>query len=316
VPERPSLVAPLQRILYLKRQPTLATLPAAELAVIAEQAQERFFPAGSVLMREGQPVGAGYFVVEGSLIVERRGASRRRLGPGAGVGWLSLFARDPEGAQVVAEADTLALELDADTVHEVFEDRFPILLHALRDFCRQIVDLVVRFRLDPTTRIPGPRLKIDPSRELDLVERIFFLRQMEVFQRASINALAELSRGMNQVRFEPGVTLWREGEPSPGFYLILSGHVRASSEAQGLRFRPGPGFPLGAAEAVAEGQRWYDAVTETRLVALQGNVEGLVDVLEDNFEMAMDYVQVMAQVMLDILESRGRLGGGDAAADL
>lgn len=312
MPERPALVGPLQRILYLKRLPNLATLPAGELAVVAEQIQERFFPAGSVLLREGQPVGAGYFVVEGSLTLHRRGTFMGRFGPGAGVGWVGLLARDPEGAQVVADADTLALELDADTLLELFEDRFPILIHVLRDFCRQLVDLVVRFRLDPTRGVPAPRLKVDPSRELDLVERIFFLRQMEVFQRASINALAELSRAMNQVRFEPGVTLWREGEPGPGIYLILSGHVRAFSEARGLSFRAGPGFPLGAVEAVAEVPRFFDAVTETRLVALQGNVDSLIDVFEDNFEMAMDYLQVMAQVMLDILEARGRFEGRPA----
>ena len=182
----------------------------------------------------------------------------------------------------------------------------------LRDFSRQLIELVVRFRLDPTRGIPAYDLPVDPTRELDLVERIFFLRKMQVFQRASINALAEVSRAMAQVRFEPGLTLWREGDAGPGIFLILSGTVSASSEARGLRFRPGPGFPLGAVEAVGEVPRWYEAVTETRLVALQGNVEALIDVFEDNSEMAMQYLQVMAQATLDILESRG--SPGDPAA--
>jgi CRP-like cAMP-binding protein len=220
------------------------------------------------------------------------------------VGGLGLFARDPEGAQVTAASDTLALELDADTVLELFEDRFPILHHVLRDTSRQIIDLFVRLRLDPAAGVADCRLPADPDRELDIVERIFFLRNMQVFQRASINALAEVSRAMNQVRFEPGVMLWREGELAPGIYLILSGTVRASSETRGLLFRPGPGFPLGAHEAVAEVPRWYDAVTETRLVALQGNAESLIDVFEDNFEMAMDYLAVLSQHLLEILESR------------
>ena len=56
----------------------------------------------------------------------------------------------------------------------------------------------------------------------------------------------------------------------------------------------------------------YDAVTETRLVALQGSVESLIDVFEDNSEMAMQYLQVMAQAILDILESRS--SPGDPAA--
>ena len=304
MPESPRLVAPLQRVLYLKRLPALSTLPGSELAAIAEHFQERFFSAGSVLLKEGRAVSAVYFVIEGALDVHRHGRFVGRVGPGAGVGGLGLFARDPEGARVTAASDTLALELDADTLLEVFEDRFPILHHVLRDTSRQIIDLLVRLRLDPAARMPDCALPGDPDHELDIVERIFFLRQMQVFQRASINALAELTRSMNQVRFEPGVALWREGEPAPGLYLILSGTVRASSEAALVLFRPGPGFPLGAHEAVAEVPRWYDAVTETRLSALQGNAEALIDVFEDNFEMAMDYLAVLSQGLLEILESR------------
>jgi CRP-like cAMP-binding protein len=304
MPDSPRMVAPLQRILYLKRLPTFSTLPGAELAAIAEHAEERFFSAGSLLMEEGRPVSAVYFVIEGALDVHRRGRFVGRVGPGAGVGGLGLFARDPEGARVTAASDTLALELEADTLLEVFEDRFPILHHVLRDVSRQIIDVVVRLHLDPAARVPDCRVPGDPNHELDIVERIFFLRQMQVFQRASINALAELSRAMNQVRFEPGVTLWREDEPAPGLYLILSGTVRASSESRGLLFRPGPGFPLGAHEAVAEVPRWYEAVTETRLAVLQGNAEALIDVFEDNFEMAMDYLAVLSQALIEILESR------------
>ncbi len=304
MPESPRLVAPLQRILYLKRLPAFSTLPGSELAAIAEHLQERFFTTGSVLLKEGRPVGAVYFVIEGALDVHRHGRFVGAVGPGFGVGGLGLLARDPEGAQVTATSDTLALELDADTLLEVFEDRFPILHHVLRDVSRQIIDNVVRLRLDPAARMPVLSLPSDPNHELDLVERIFFLRQMQVFQRASINALAELSRAMNHVRFEPGVTLWREGELAPGLYLILRGTVRASSQAPGLLFRPGPGFPLGAHEAIAEVPRWYEAVTETRLAALQGNAEALIDVFEDNFDMAMDYLAVLTQGLLEILESR------------
>ena len=304
MPESPRLVAPVQRILYLKRLPAFSTLPGSDLAAIAEQLQERFFSAGSVLMEEGRPVGAVYFVIEGVLDVHRHGRFVGPVGPGFAVGGLGVLARDPEGAQVTAASDTLALELDADTLLEVFEDRFPIVHHVLRDISRQIIDLVVRLRLDPAARVPGSTMGSDPDQELDIVERIFFLRQMQVFQRASINALAELTRSMNQVRFEPGVALWREGELAPGLYLILSGTVRASSEATGLLFRPGPGFPLGAHEAIGEVPRWYDAVTETRLAALQGNAEALIDVFEDNFEMAMDYLAALSQGLLEILESR------------
>jgi hypothetical protein len=56
---------------------------------------------------------------------------------------------------------------------------------------------------------------------------------------------------------------------------------------------------------MAERPRWFTASTETKVTALQGNIEGLIDVFEDNFEMAMDYLAVMARAQIRLLELHG-----------
>jgi thiamine biosynthesis protein ThiC len=80
---------------------------------------------------------------------------------------------------------------------------------------------------------------------------------------------------------------------------------------------------LGGLEALGDVPRWYQAVTETPLVALAGDVDTLLDVFEDNMEMGMDYLAILAQWMLDIYERRAERGegspevvhgGGDPAA--
>jgi hypothetical protein len=53
-------------------------------------------------------------------------------------------------------------------------------------------------------------------------------------------------------------------------------------------------------------------VTETPLIALQGNAEALIDVFEDNFEMAMDYLAMVARGLLRILEAEGLGGATDS----
>jgi hypothetical protein len=68
---------------------------------------------------------------------------------------------------------------------------------------------------------------------------------------------------------------------------------------------------LGSLDAVAEVPRWFTAVTETPVVALHANMQYLIDVFEDNFAMAMDYLAVLARWLLEILDrslvSRDRL---------
>jgi CRP-like cAMP-binding protein len=301
VPETGHLLSPLERMLHLKRVPMLSGLPGSEVALVAEAASERFFPKGALVYREGEPVGSVHFVVQGALATNRRGVRLGRAGPGTGVGGLAVFSRDPLGSEVVAEEDSLTLEMDRDAIAEVLEDRYPILQHVLREMSRRAIDLLTRFKLDPSAGIPESPVDVPAGGDIDLVSRIFFLRRMSVFRRSSITALAEMAREMAQVRFEPGTVLWREGEPSPAIFLLRSGRVRARGSS-GVAFRPGPGFPLGALEALGEVPRFYEAVTETPVVALQGHRGVLVDVFEDNFGMAMDYLAVLAQSTLRILD--------------
>ena len=292
----------LERMLVMKKLPTYGTLPNADLAVLAEVSRERFFPKGSLLLAEGEAVPAIYLIVEGRVQVSRGGRVIGTVAADNGIGGLGLLAGDPYGVDARALEDTLTLELEADLMFELFEDRFAILHHILRDLSRQMIDQYRDPRISPAEIIPGWEA-VPLGRDLDLVERIFFLRKMLPFRKAGINALAEVSRALTQIQFEAGTVLWREGEPAHGIYLVLNGRVRCRSAA-GQDFAAGPGFPLGALEAVAEAPRWYGAVAETRIAGLQGPVETLVDVFEDNFDLARLYLGGMAQGLIRILERR------------
>jgi CRP-like cAMP-binding protein len=300
----------VERVLLLKRLPMVSTLSGPQLALVAEQIGERFFPKGSVLLREGEAPGALYFPVEGRIHLTSRGRVIGHAGPGLAVGPFHVLARDERGLGAVAETDTVALELSSDTLFEIFDENFPILHHVLRQVSRQIVEHVVKFPdsiflLRPSTEGPPT-----PPRELDLVERIFLLRKSPVFVRASISALGQLARGLTEVRMPPGTPLWHEGEATGWGSMIVSGSVRCTS-SRGHDFTGGPGVVLGSLDAVAEMPRWFDAVTETPVVALQTNMQYLIDVFEDNFSMALDYLAVQARWLLEILDrslaSRDRL---------
>jgi CRP-like cAMP-binding protein len=296
-------IGSIERLLHFKKIPTLGMLSAQDLSALSEQAQERFFPEGSQLLREGEPVHAVYFVVEGKVRLRRNGMLLGEVGPGSGVGALAVLARDDQGLEAVAVADTMTLELEADPLLEVLEDNFSILRHLLREISRLLIDAASHVRREDPVVFAPPA-----GRDLDLVERIIFLRQAAPFRRASINALAELARGMTELQFQQGVTLWEEGEPARILYMIVSGQVACTSPTRGLEFSLGPGTPVGAVESVADVPRWYRAVTATPLVALSGDIDGLFDVIEDNFDMGLDYLSVMSQWLISLLQRKAETG--------
>ena len=291
----------LERILALKRLPTIGDLHASELAVIAEEMRERFHRKGAVVLLEGVPVDATHFVVEGRLHVARADRAIGHAGPGGAVGAWSILGRDPRGLTAVAETDTITLELRAEAMTEIFEDFFGIYHHVLKDVCGRLLDLIAT---DPEVL----RMSIRPNEprgcpecELDLVERIFFMRQVDPFRKASVNALAELSRALTEVRLPAGHVLWSVGDRSDYTTMIVNGEVDLTA-AGGARFHVGGGSPLGTLESIAERPRWFTAVTTTPVVALNGPTQGLLDVFEDNFEMAMDFMAVMARWMVEAYE--------------
>jgi CRP-like cAMP-binding protein len=310
MPANAPTIGTVERILSLKRIPILAGLSAEDLSVVAEHGRERFFTKGSVILREGEPIPAFYAVLDGRVHMSRKGRVLGHVNSAGFVGGAGLFARDPEGLHAVAETDTLALEVEADAALEIFEDHFPILHHVLREVCRSLIDLVGRLPAHLYPEIfPRPQPTKFPAGDLDLVERILFLREVSPFARSGINALAELSRGMAEVAFPPGTRLWEEGEASGSLLLVVSGTIQAAARRGAAVFSTGPGAPMGALESMAERRRWYAATTETKVTALQGNIEGLIDVFEDNFDMAMDYLATMARVQMHVLEVRVSASG-------
>jgi len=312
-------VGRLERLLHLRKVPIFGTLPPEELGLVAEQGRSRRFRRGEALLRRGEPIAAVVVVLEGRVHLSRDGRDLGYATAGSGVGGLGFLARDEAGIDAVSESDTLAFELDTDALGEILEDRFAVLRHLLRETSRQLIALwqsAPRECLVAAEPVSAPGF----SRGLDLVERMLFLRQALPFLGRSAAALSDLARNLVEVEFEPGVVLWRRGEPARQVLMIVGGMVSCSAPIPGFELRPRPGFALGGLEAVAGTPRWFDATCSGRVVALSGDVEMLYDLFEDSAEVALAYLAQIARHQLRVLEllSPGRSvslppSGGDDA---
>ena len=298
----------MERLLHLRTLPILGTLSPEDMGLVAEQARTRVFQEGDRLLRRGEPIAAVHIIIDGRVLLQRGEQVLGHATPGAGVGGLGYLARDPDGVEAVAQTEVVALELDGDTLDEILEDRFPILQHVLRETSRGLIDLWHDAPRECLAAQAPMRARGFRS-PLDLVQRMLFLRDSLPFIRSSASALADLARNLVELRFEPGTVLWRRGEPGRQVQLLVDGQVACSAPIEGFSLQPRPGFPLGGLDAVAGTARWYDAVCETPVVTLSGDVEILFDLFEDNADVAMAYLAQLARTHLDALERLAAASG-------
>ena len=127
----------LRRLEFLRTWELVAKVPffhnigAALIAEVARLLRARDYPAGSVIMRRGEPGDCMYFVVEGEVELELL-PGPVYLGPGQFFGEVALLTGDPRNATVVAARPCTLLALDIVDFHELLA-RQPELARIIRE---------------------------------------------------------------------------------------------------------------------------------------------------------------------------------------
>jgi CRP-like cAMP-binding protein len=90
--------------------PLLSGLDRKQLERISRDFRERPIPAGTVVIREGDHQGVGFFVIaEGEAIVSAAGHELARIGPGSYFGEVALISDRVRTATVTAATDMRCL---------------------------------------------------------------------------------------------------------------------------------------------------------------------------------------------------------------
>ncbi len=290
-----------QRFLFLRTLPRLAELPPEVARVLAANTDERYFPAGAYVYREGEPAMHMQYIVRGSVQIRRHGKPVRTMGPRTVVGGVSALAGDEQSYDGVALQDTVTLQIVTDDAQEIFEDHFVLLKGVVQGTSREVI--AARRQLGPGAGFgpSAPPMKC-PDRPFDLVEKMAFLRKTMSFGESQIDAIAELAQEVSEVRLRRGEHLWEIGDKSTYFLMPLCGTVECHAEDPEQHFTLGPGDAVGSLDAVADEPRWFQARVGGGLIALEIDVDALYDVLEDHFGMAMSLLRGMAVGMLRLYD--------------
>jgi CRP/FNR family cyclic AMP-dependent transcriptional regulator len=109
-----------------------------ELNTISKTGRHVEFPAGSVIVKEGEEGIGFHLILTGKAKVSVRGRSRTSLGPGKFFGELSLIDRGPRTATVKAETDVTTLSLLSWEFLPLVEKTPSIARKLLLEMCRRL----------------------------------------------------------------------------------------------------------------------------------------------------------------------------------
>ena len=73
------------------------------------------------------------------------------------------------------------------------------------------------------------------DKDLTIIEKVIFLKSVDIFEHATIEQLGRIAGLTEEVHFQPGETIFKEGDPGDAFYLLLSGRVLIERNGNTIR---------------------------------------------------------------------------------
>lgn len=285
-------VGPLERVLLLRTLPILDGLGPVQLAAIAQHAQERFFEPHALLRTPEQAAGAIYLIVQGEVEVKREDGGVRKLGPGDAVGFVEMLSRTRRSLEARAVVHTIVLELDWDAQLDVCEEHFPVVMQYIGYLAGRTIE-ALRKQLGAAANPPLASKSKGFKGNLNLVERVLVLSRSRDLSTGSLDALAELAHHVLDAQWAAGEPIWALDEPAAHFMLLTRGAVQCTTRS-GEAFAYQTGEAVGMHEALQQSRRWYAAQSKTKTAALRIDLEPFVDILEDHFDLSLDFMAVLA----------------------
>lgn len=262
----------------LKGVPLFADLPSDAIRVLADNIQVQHLEDNEVLFRRGDPGGALYAILSGTVKVvlqdEHGERLLRELGMGDSLGEMSLLDDSPRTATVISASPVDLLVLHREDFLDVMTALPPDKLGQLRDIAA------------------GMRAKY-----ADL------LKGIPMFEGLPDQVLSELVGKLSADSLDQGEVLFHKGDPGDALYLVDKGWVKiVTMDSQGgelILNQCGPGETIGEMSLLDLEPR------SASVIALTDGTILLALKREDFDEVLGTYPQV-AQHMMRKLASRMR----------
>ena len=133
---------------------------------------------------------------------------------------------------------------------------------------------------------------------LTTIEKVIFLKSVDIFKHATIEELGGVAALTEEIRFKPGETIFREGDPVDAIYLVLQGRVAAERNGQTVR-EVGEKQAIGTVGALDLGPAIHTVKAMAPVHALKLNAQDLHDILSLDFELVRAIFRALCGLVRD-----------------
>jgi CRP/FNR family cyclic AMP-dependent transcriptional regulator len=138
------------------------------------------------------------------------------------------------------------------------------------------------------------------EKNLTIIEKVIFLKSVDIFEHATVEQLGRIAGLTEEVHFESGETIFKEGELGDAFYLLLSGRVFIEKNGNTLReIKEKEAF--GTLEVLDFHPRAVTAKAVDQVRALKLNGQEFHDLLSVDIEMVAAVFRMLCGLVRRIL---------------
>jgi CRP-like cAMP-binding protein len=141
---------------------------------------------------------------------------------------------------------------------------------------------------------------LNTEKKLTTIEKVIFLKSVDIFEHATVEQLGRIAGLTEEVHFEPGETIFNEGDLGDAFYVLLSGRVSIEKNGNTLReIKEKEAF--GALEMLDFHPRAVTAKAVDQVRALKVNGQEFHDLLSLDMEMVEAVFRMLCGLVRRIL---------------
>lgn len=287
----------------LRHVPLFHFVSVDELFRIASLGRQVRHEAGRAIAREGQPIEALHFVLDGHVSTVASDGEVATLRAPAVIGYEEALEGHPVRATANAVEPTITLTMTT--------DEFLTLVSENVEIAQGIFRMLLETRSTPSWRTVvrgelSPELARRVADGVQQVDRLLLLEASPLLARATTPELVRLAGIARVVSLTPGDVLFKAGEPA-AIYAVVAGRLEIATEGVSTTDAAKAGDVVGLYDALGGRDTSSSARVSEAGAALR------ID-RADLFELLADHIPLLQGIFSGLLHSARRAAGRTASA--